>query len=316
MDVDVVRLLERRHEDARSGRALLMHVVRDRRLVGVLHLLDHQPRFFLREHEPVAVVVVARVLVIQVRDTRGSDSCPSSCTSDRAPAPGRRDSATAPAARPSCRGSPSRRGSIRSPACARSAGSTGRCPPPSSGSSRRADRTDALPPPASPRLPRPAPRGSASFRLISTSRGSRFRFSGELIVTSTYGCPIVVVPICSYLTRSVCLASNWKYSRTFGYLTSSPSAPISWPTNAAGVGTLEVEAFDAACCASAGWPARSVSPNRTSPIRAADPCGIFSRGSPLADYTTGSGESLRGIGRGKPLSAKNWRRRRACRWRR
>ncbi len=145
---DVVRLLERRHEDARSGRALLMHVVRDRRLVGVLHLLDHHPRFFLREHEPVAVVVVARVLVIEVRIHAVLIACPSSCTSDRAPAPDRRDSATAPAAPPSCRGSPSRRGSIRSPACARSAGSTGRCPLPSNGSSRRADRTDALPPPA------------------------------------------------------------------------------------------------------------------------------------------------------------------------
>ena len=80
-----------------------------------------------------------------------------------------------------------------------------RCRPRSSGSSRRAGRTAALPPPASSPPPRVRPRGSASRRLISTSRSSRFRFSGELIVTSTYGFPIVVLPISSYLTRSVCL---------------------------------------------------------------------------------------------------------------
>ena len=66
MDVDVERIGERRHEDARATGALLVHVVRDDRLVLVLHQLDVHARFLLREHEPVAVVVVADVLVIQV----------------------------------------------------------------------------------------------------------------------------------------------------------------------------------------------------------------------------------------------------------
>jgi hypothetical protein len=43
-----------------------MHVVRDDRLVLVLDVFDVHARFFLREHEPVAVVVVADVLVVQV----------------------------------------------------------------------------------------------------------------------------------------------------------------------------------------------------------------------------------------------------------
>ncbi len=67
MDVDVERIGERRHEDPRSVRALLVHVVRDDRPVLVLHQLDVHARFLLRQHEPVAVVVVADVLVVQVR---------------------------------------------------------------------------------------------------------------------------------------------------------------------------------------------------------------------------------------------------------
>jgi hypothetical protein len=46
----------------RAVTALLVHVVRDDRLVFVLDGLDVHARFFLREHEPVAVVVVADVL--------------------------------------------------------------------------------------------------------------------------------------------------------------------------------------------------------------------------------------------------------------
>ncbi len=65
--VRIERLGERRHEDARAVAALLMHVVRDDRLVLVLDVFDVHARFFLREHEPVAVVVVADVFVIQVR---------------------------------------------------------------------------------------------------------------------------------------------------------------------------------------------------------------------------------------------------------
>ena len=66
MHVGIERLGERRHEDARAAAALLVHVVRDDRLVLVLHQLDVHARFFLREHEPVAVVVVPDVLVIEV----------------------------------------------------------------------------------------------------------------------------------------------------------------------------------------------------------------------------------------------------------
>ena len=66
MDVRVVRIVERRHEDPRLHGPHLVHVVRDLRLVVVLDL-DGEPRLLLREHEPVAVVVVAGVLVIQVR---------------------------------------------------------------------------------------------------------------------------------------------------------------------------------------------------------------------------------------------------------
>ena len=60
------------------------------------------------------------------------------------------------------------------------------------------------------------PRGSASRRLISTSRSNRARFCGELIRSSAYEFPIVVLPSSSYLTRSVDFASCWKYSSTFG----------------------------------------------------------------------------------------------------
>ena len=66
MNVGVVGIVERRQEDPRSARTLLVHVVRDDRLVLVLDL-DGEPRLLLREHEPVAVVVVADVLVVQVR---------------------------------------------------------------------------------------------------------------------------------------------------------------------------------------------------------------------------------------------------------
>ena len=66
VDVDVERIGERRHEDARARRALLVHVVRDDRLVLVLHQLDVHARFLLREHEPVTIVVVADVLVVEV----------------------------------------------------------------------------------------------------------------------------------------------------------------------------------------------------------------------------------------------------------
>jgi hypothetical protein len=68
MKIHVVWIRERRHEDARVARTLLVHVVRDDRLVFVLHQLDVHARFFLREHEPIAVIVMADILVVQVRE--------------------------------------------------------------------------------------------------------------------------------------------------------------------------------------------------------------------------------------------------------
>ena len=67
MNVSVIGVLERRNENAGARRAHLMHVVRDRRLVDVLHFLQIEARFDLREHEPVAIVIVADIFVIEVR---------------------------------------------------------------------------------------------------------------------------------------------------------------------------------------------------------------------------------------------------------
>ena len=64
--VRVEWLGERRHEDARSHGPLLVHVVADDGLELVLHQLDVHACLLLREHEPVAVVVVADVPVVQV----------------------------------------------------------------------------------------------------------------------------------------------------------------------------------------------------------------------------------------------------------
>ena len=67
MNVSVIGVLERRHENAGAHRPHLMHVVGDRRLVDVLHFLQIEARFDLREHEPVAIVIVAYIFVIEVR---------------------------------------------------------------------------------------------------------------------------------------------------------------------------------------------------------------------------------------------------------
>ena len=64
--VGIVGVVERRHEDARAAGAHLVHVMGDDRLVLVLDL-DREPGFLLGEHEPVAVVVVADILVVEVR---------------------------------------------------------------------------------------------------------------------------------------------------------------------------------------------------------------------------------------------------------
>ena len=66
VDVGVVRVLERRHEDAGAGRPHLVHVVGDLRLELAMDV-ERQPGLLLREHEPVAVVVVSRIVMVEVR---------------------------------------------------------------------------------------------------------------------------------------------------------------------------------------------------------------------------------------------------------
>ena len=65
MDVRIVRVAERRHEDPGPAAAHLVHVVGDLRLEVAVDV-DGEPRLLLREHEPVAVVVVTGVALIQV----------------------------------------------------------------------------------------------------------------------------------------------------------------------------------------------------------------------------------------------------------
>ena len=66
MDIGVVRITERRDEDACSSGPHLVHVVGQlRSILGVD--VNRHPRFLLREHEPVAVVIVSGIAVIEVR---------------------------------------------------------------------------------------------------------------------------------------------------------------------------------------------------------------------------------------------------------
>ena len=66
MDVGVVRITERRDEDACSPGPHLVHVVGQlRSILGVD--VNRHPRFLLREHEPVAVVIVSGIAMIEVR---------------------------------------------------------------------------------------------------------------------------------------------------------------------------------------------------------------------------------------------------------
>ncbi len=69
-DVRVDRVLERRHEDARGKRRLLVLVVDDLRKPDVIQLAGDGLRFRLREHEPVAVVVVTDVAMVQLGQRR------------------------------------------------------------------------------------------------------------------------------------------------------------------------------------------------------------------------------------------------------
>ena len=65
--IRVVRVDEGRHEVARAVRHHLVQVVDDLRMPDVVDLLDRQAVLGLREHEPVAVVVVAGVGLIDLR---------------------------------------------------------------------------------------------------------------------------------------------------------------------------------------------------------------------------------------------------------
>ncbi len=61
------RIEIRRHEHPRAGAAHLVHVEREVRMPEVVQLRDGEAGFLLREHEPVAVVVVPGVFVIEAR---------------------------------------------------------------------------------------------------------------------------------------------------------------------------------------------------------------------------------------------------------
>ena len=64
VDVGIDGVHPRRHEHASGGGAHLMHIVDDLRMPGVVHLLDGETRFSLRKDIPIAVVVVADILLI------------------------------------------------------------------------------------------------------------------------------------------------------------------------------------------------------------------------------------------------------------
>jgi hypothetical protein len=67
IEVGIDRILKRGHEEADAVRAHLMHVVYDFRKPVLVQHARHEASLDLRQHEPVAVVVVADVLVVQPR---------------------------------------------------------------------------------------------------------------------------------------------------------------------------------------------------------------------------------------------------------
>ena len=67
IEVRIDRILERRDEETHAVRAHLVHVVHDFREPFLVQHACDEPRLDLRQHEPVAVVVVAHVLVVQPR---------------------------------------------------------------------------------------------------------------------------------------------------------------------------------------------------------------------------------------------------------
>ena len=66
VDVGFDGVEPRRHEDARGVGTHLVYVVDDLRMPHVVQLGDGQLRFLLREHVPVAIVVVADVFLVKL----------------------------------------------------------------------------------------------------------------------------------------------------------------------------------------------------------------------------------------------------------
>ncbi len=67
VDIRIVRILEGRNPNAGARRSHLMHVVGELRFIDVLHLFDGHSGLDLGEHEPITVVIVTYVLVVQIR---------------------------------------------------------------------------------------------------------------------------------------------------------------------------------------------------------------------------------------------------------
>jgi len=65
IEIRVHGILERRHEQTHAVRAHLMHVVDDLRKPFLVQHAGDEPCLDLRQHEPVAIVVMADVLVIE-----------------------------------------------------------------------------------------------------------------------------------------------------------------------------------------------------------------------------------------------------------
>ena len=64
IEVGIDGILERRHEQTHAVRAHLMHVVHDFREPLLIQHARDETRLDLGQHEPVAIVVVADVLVV------------------------------------------------------------------------------------------------------------------------------------------------------------------------------------------------------------------------------------------------------------
>ena len=71
VEVGVERIAEGRHEEALAARPLLVHVPIDLREPGVVQQLRDDAGLGLGQHEPVAVVVVARVVLVELEQLRG-----------------------------------------------------------------------------------------------------------------------------------------------------------------------------------------------------------------------------------------------------